>query len=224
MPPLKRTHSRRAVLVVDHDTEHRTLVAGLLRRAGYPAVEAASGQEALEEVQLERPRLVVLDLDLPDASGYEIYRELRDTFGDSLPIVVLSARGADDPDHEVAALLLGADDYVAKPFVPDVLLARVRRLAGRGDLAGGVDEELTPREREVLNLLVEGRQEPDIARELFISTKTVAKHIEHILLKLDVHSRAQAVAVAARQGVGQPGHGGVEGTPDQVQADSQVDR
>jgi DNA-binding NarL/FixJ family response regulator len=200
MAPSKRPRSPRSVLVVDHDPEARSHIAWLLRRAGYPVVEAASGHEALEEVQLGRPRLVLLDADLSDASGYEIYRELRDRFGESMPIVFLSAHGANDPNMEVAALLLGADDWIAKPFVPDVLLARVRRLAGRTEGSQGLEGELTPRELEVLNLLVEGRSEADIAATLYISTKTVAKHIEHILVKLDVHSRAQAVAVAARPG------------------------
>jgi DNA-binding NarL/FixJ family response regulator len=204
MPPSKRSRSPRSVLVVDHTPEARSHIAWLLRRAGYPAVEAANGREALEEAQLERPRLVVLDVDLPDASSYEIYRELRDRFGVSVPFVFLSAEDGVDPNLEVAALLLGADDWVAKPFVPDVLLARIRRLAGRTEMARGLEGELTQRELEVLNLLVEGRREADIARELYISTKTVSKHIEHILVKLDVHSRAQAVAMAARPGAIRP--------------------
>jgi DNA-binding NarL/FixJ family response regulator len=200
IPPSKRSRSSRSVLVVDVDSDARSQIAWLVRRAGYPAIEAASGRAALEETRLERPRLVVLDMDLPDASSYEIYRELRDTFGESVPILFVSADRADDPNREVAALLLGVDDWVAKPFVPDVLLARLRRLAGRADAATGIEGELTPRELEVLNLLVEGLREADIASRLYISTKTVAKHIEHILVKLDVHSRAQAVALAARPG------------------------
>lgn len=199
MAPYEQPAPESFVLVVDADSESRSRVIELLRRAGYPAAVAASGQQALEEVQRKRPALVILDVDLPDSSGYEIYRELRDKFGESLKIMVVSTRRGHDSNDEVVALLLGADDYVAKPFVPDVLLARLRRLARSSPAMSATDGfELTPRELEVMNLLADGRQEAEIASDLYISRKTVAKHIEHILAKLGVHSRAQAVALAAR--------------------------
>jgi DNA-binding NarL/FixJ family response regulator len=99
----------------------------------------------------------------------------------------------------VAGLLLGADDYLPKPVRFDHLLARVRRLVGHAPpIAASVAARLTPREQEVLGLLAEGLEQDAIANRLVITPKTVAKHIERILSKLDVHSRAQAVVLALR--------------------------
>jgi DNA-binding NarL/FixJ family response regulator len=190
-----------SVLIVDENQGDVGSIAGLLRRAGYWVVEAETGQVAVEIARVEPPDLALLGVTLPDGSGFEIFRELRDVCGLSLRVVFLSTRPA-DPRDEVAALLLGADDYVTKPFVPDVLLARIRRLAYPVTSSPSKAPELTPREREVLKLLVEGRRETEIARDLYITPKTVAKHIEHILGKLGVHSRAQAVAFAARRDLG----------------------
>jgi DNA-binding NarL/FixJ family response regulator len=125
-------------------------------------------------------------------------RELRDRFGD-LPVVIVSGERTESFDR-VAGLLLGAADYIVKPFDPDELVARVRRLVVR-DRPRPSATTLTGRERDVLRLLADGLDQRRIAAELFLSPKTVATHIQHILAKLGVHSRAQAVAVAHRDGL-----------------------
>ena len=109
----------------------------------------------------------------------------------------------------MAGLLIGADDYLVKPFDPDELLARVRRLTSRrsrrdfprasnGGTRGFLG--LTTREAQVLELLVEGLNQEEIAVRLVISPKTVGTHIQRVLSKLGVRSRTQAVALAAREG------------------------
>jgi DNA-binding NarL/FixJ family response regulator len=128
-------------------------------------------------------------------SGYEICRDLRELHGAGLPIIFVSGKRAESYDR-VAGLLIGADDYLAKPFAPDELLARVRALLRRTDSSD--HSSLTRRELEVLRLLTHGRMQGEIAERLMISPKTVSAHIEHIHAKLGVSSRAQAVAVAFR--------------------------
>ena len=189
-----------SVLIADEDQAALATIAGLLRRAGYSVTAADNAQAAVEAARSAPPDLALLGVSLPGGSGFEIFRELKDVCGRTLRVVFLSD-GRADPNDEVAALLLGADDYVNKPFVPDVLLARVRRLVDPATAPVPVRPDLTPRELEVLTLLVEGQRELEIARDLYIAPKTVSKHIEHILRKLGVHSRAQAVAVAIRRGI-----------------------
>jgi two-component system, OmpR family, KDP operon response regulator KdpE len=110
------------VLVVDDEPQIRTLLQATLNRAGYTVVEAASGREALNAKSIDKPDLVLLDLGLPDRDGLELVTLLRAEPRSAL--IVISAR--DQTDQKVAALDLGADDYVTKPFDTEELLARVR--------------------------------------------------------------------------------------------------
>jgi two-component system nitrate/nitrite response regulator NarL len=200
------------VLVADGDKQSRALIAELLERIGSRPYEAASGPEALALAEKLQPALAILDVALPGTSGYEVCHELRSRFGDSVCLVLVSSERG-EPLDRVAGLLIGADDYIVKPFHPDELLVRVRALLRRRDghhrtRRGEAREdgdsplpELTRREREVLGLLAQGRSQGEIALELVISPKTVATHIQRVLAKLGVHSRAQAVAVAHKEGL-----------------------
>jgi DNA-binding NarL/FixJ family response regulator len=184
------------ILVVDGDPESRASLSKSLQSAGFSTRELEAGEQVRELVEKERPLAVLLEVRLPGASGYEICRQLRDQFGEGLPIIFVSGEKTDELDR-IAGLLMGADDYLTKPVLPDALLCRVRRLTARVQVSPSA--ELTEREREVLSLLVAGHPRAEIARRLGISHKTAAKHIEHILSKLDVHSEAQAVAIAFRE-------------------------
>jgi DNA-binding NarL/FixJ family response regulator len=188
------------VLIVDDDGDYRSRTAALLCGAGFEVVESRSGEEALETARGRQPALVVLEVRLPGVSGYEVCRQLRDEFGNGLAIIFASGVRTESFDR-VAGLLVGADDYLVKPFTPDELLARVRALVRRAT-AKQRDEQLnaglTERELEVLQLLAEGLAQAEIAERLVISARTVGHHIERILGKLGVHSRAQAVSVAYR--------------------------
>ena len=196
------------ILVADGDAACRSLIVALLRRVGHKTREAATGQEVLNLVESSRPALVLIDVELPGISGYETCRELRDRFGEEIPVVFVSETRVEAIDR-IAGLLIGADDYIVKPFEPDELLGRVRLLLRRhngnparpekGD-AVSIDT-LTARERQVLTLLSQGRSQREIAQEFFISPKTVATHIQRVLMKLNVHSRAQAVAFAHLHGL-----------------------
>jgi two-component system nitrate/nitrite response regulator NarL len=187
------------VLVVDDDSDLRRRIASVLARAGFATSEAATGEEALDSARREPPALVVLDVCLPGICGYEVFRELRDEFGDGLPVVFVSGARTQSYDR-VAGLLLGADDYLVKPFALDELLLRVRRLVHRSRPARtALASRLTSREQEVFGLLAEGLGHAQIASRLYISRKTVGSHVEHIFRKLGVHSRAEAVALASQE-------------------------
>jgi DNA-binding NarL/FixJ family response regulator len=197
----------RLILVVDRNAGTRSRVAGLLERMGYETHQAQNGREALEAARQAQPALVLLEINLTEVSGYEVCRELRDRFGDEIAIIFLSGDRT-EPYDRVAGLLLGADDYIVKPFDEGELLARVRSALrhsavppSNGSRGDPTAEALTTREREVLKLLARGRIQAEIAQELFISPKTVAGHIQRVLTKLGVHSRAQAVALAHEQGL-----------------------
>jgi DNA-binding NarL/FixJ family response regulator len=186
------------VLIADEDEASRAGLARLLQGNGFNVVQVASGEEALQAVRETRPSIALLEVPLGQLSGYEVCRTLRSELGDALPIVFVSGSRTESYDR-VAGLLLGADDYIVKPYAPDELLTRVRNLVRRArPLAPAVVTGLTRREREVLRLLVEGLRSEEIAGRLFISRKTVGTHIEHILRKLGVRSQAQAVALAYR--------------------------
>lgn len=188
------------VVLVDSDEEYRGWLSGLLGRAGYESREMASGEEALEAARTERPALVVLEVSLPDTSGYTICRQLRDEFGADLPIVFISADRTESFDR-MAGLLIGADEYLAKPCAPDEFIWRVQRLIGLAAPARRpepAESDLTPRELEILGLLARGLSQKQIAAQLYLSPKTVSSHVERIYEKLDVHSRTQAINVARR--------------------------
>ena len=199
---------RQNVLVVDDDQRFRLFACTTIERAGFATFEAADADEALVEAQRTPPHLVLLDVRLPHVSGYELYRELRDRLGDAVPIIFVSGDRIEAYDR-VAGLLLGAEDYLVKPFDPDELVARVRRSLrsrtnGHTPHAEPADyplADLTDREREVLSLVAQGRSTRQIGHELVISPRTVGTHIQHILAKLGVENRTQAAAVAYRAGL-----------------------
>lgn len=185
------------VLVVDDDECFRTLVVEILAGGGFRSVQAGTAEEGLRQVRDDHPDLVLLDVNLPDTSGYEVCRRLQED-DPGLPVIFLSGERTESFDR-VAGLLIGADDYMIKPFAPDELLARISSVLKRGAHGPSLRmSKLTHRELQVLQLLAVGRSQLEIAHELVISSKTVGTHIEHILGKLGVHSRSQAIALAYR--------------------------
>ncbi|GIK42052.1 MAG: DNA-binding response regulator [Chloroflexota bacterium] len=167
------------ILVVDDDKQIVRLVQSYLERASYQVLTAYDGETALHTVRRERPDLVVLDLMLPNRDGWEVTRTIRSDPGlASLPIIMLTAR-VEDTD-KIVGLELGADDYIAKPFNPHEVVARVRAVLRRvtgapaasriiqvGGLRMDADRhevtldgsplELTPTEFDLLKVLMEQR-------------------------------------------------------------------
>jgi DNA-binding response OmpR family regulator len=118
------------ILVVDDDLELLGLIGFALRQAGYLAITAAQGGEALELFEREQPDLVILDVNLPVLNGFEICRRIRAEA--TTPIMMLTARSSEE--DQVQGLDGGADDYLTKPFSPRTLLARVRALLRRAEI------------------------------------------------------------------------------------------
>jgi DNA-binding NarL/FixJ family response regulator len=192
----ERAWGRRTILIADGDRAFRRSATRALAAAGFQVREAACGREALDAAVEGDVALVVLEVHLQNVNGYEVCRRLRDLRGEALPILFVS-RDRTEASDRIAGILLGADDYLAKPVAPDELVARVRRhLQRAAALAPKPTAGLAARETEVLTLLTRGLGPVEIGDELSISPKTVATHVEHIYSKLSVHTRAQAVAKA----------------------------
>ncbi len=215
---------RGTIVVVDDETNIADLVELYLSRDGYRVVKAASGQGALDAIEAHRPRLVVLDVGLPDIDGLEVCRRLRRT--SAIPVIFLTAR--DGEIDRVLGLELGADDYMTKPFSPAELVARVKAVLRRTDGAatteviqvgtvaidvgrrevrvGDAVVEFTTKEFELLRFLAE---RPGLALsrqqildgvwgyDWFGDARTVDVHIAQVRKKV-----ADAVPIKTVRGVG----------------------
>jgi DNA-binding NarL/FixJ family response regulator len=205
------TGRRAALLVVDDDHGFSEFITALCETAGLDVLPAADAGSAMSMARQRQIDAAVLDVELPGVSGYELCRMLRDECGPELPVIFVSGART-DPIDRAAGILVGGDDYLVKPVDPDELLARVRRLLERaGSWGKPATSDLSEREVEVLQLVAEGWPPADVASKLVISPKTVSSHVQRILTKLGVHTRAQAVAVAYEAGlirVSRNGHNG----------------
>ncbi|GGS75068.1 DNA-binding response regulator [Streptomyces tanashiensis] len=211
----------RVLIVDDHPLFREGLRAALESSGGAVVVaEATTGGEVPESVDRHQPDVVIMDLSLPDISGIEATRRLTEDHS-GLPVLILTM--SDDDASLLAALQAGARGYVVKGAGSDEVLHALRTVAAGGAVIGSEiaarlspllsgsrqrDAEqlfpaLTSREVEVLELIARGHDNRRIARELVLSEKTVRNHITHVFEKLQVTSRAEAVARARDAGLGE---------------------
>jgi len=196
------TDATPTVFVVDDDAAVRNSLRELLTSVSLPVETFASGKDFLDSFQPERPGCLVLDVRLRDENGLDLQDELarRDV---SLPIIVLTGHG--DVPSSVRALKAGAFDFLQKPPPPAVLLERIHAAiendraarcaaSSRSDALQNL-ASLTPRERDVMSLLVAGATSKEVASDLGISVRTVEGHRRRVLSKLNVTSAAQLVRV-----------------------------
>jgi DNA-binding NarL/FixJ family response regulator len=169
---------------------------------------AATGGEALERYFELRPDVALVDLQLPDMSGFDLIKKIRDKAPNARIIVLSSHEGDVDIQR---ALESGAQGYVAKGIVRGELLETIRSVhAGKRRLPAAVaqklaehmaDETISPRELDVLSLMAAGKRNKEIAGELSIAEDTVKMHVRNILSKLQVNDRTEAVTSALRRGI-----------------------
>ena len=185
--------------------------------------EAADGQEAIDAVVLHRPTVALMDIQMPKLDGLEATRRILGRPDNRTKVLILTTFERDDYVFE--ALRIGASGFLLKTAPPEELITAVRVVA-RGEallspsVTRRVIEEfarqshpsrrsgdlarLTPREREVLELLAEGRSNAEIGEGLFVSETTVKTHISNLLAKLGLRDRVQAVIFAYQQGLTRP--------------------
>jgi FixJ family two-component response regulator len=189
------------VFVVDDNAAVRKSLRALMESAGLAVETYASSEEFLEAYDSERPGCLVLDVRLrAGASGLDLQDELRRRDA-VLPIIVLTGHG--NVPTSVRALKAGAVDFLQKPVPPKVLVERIRAAIEADRRARDVAMEhddmkarvarLTPREHQVMNLLVKGKTSKEIADALRLSVRTVEAHRRTVLRKMDVSSAAQLV-------------------------------
>ncbi len=204
------------VLLVDDHPIVRTGIRNLLERAAEISVvgEAGDGFEALKLVEELSPDVVLLDMEMPGMNGSEVAIHLKQV-GSQVKILALSAH--DDKQYILELLANGASGYLTKEEVPEAIIEAVRGVA-RGEqgwvsrkiaakMTIWLSEEspvdhmgLTPREVQVLKMVVAGKTNQEIGLELGISEKTVEKHLEGVFSKLGVASRVEAAVHAVREG------------------------
>ena len=208
------------VLIIDDHALFRAGLKELLENRSIEVVgEAANGEEGIKFVKDLTPDIILLDLRMPDMTGLEVLKTLRDDKV-TIPVVILTT--SNEESDLIKALHSGAQGYLLKDTEPDELVGALRDIEkGKNVVARDLTDalarmvqgetpieddkgpfsELTPREREILCLLADGQSNKLIARNLGISDGTVKLHVKAILRKLGIHSRVEAAVIAVEQGL-----------------------
>ncbi len=183
------------IFVVDDDAGVRQSLEMLMRAIGHHAESYTSAEEFIKHYSSDRPGCLILDLRMPGMSGLELQEELSER-GSVLPVIFITAHG--DVPTAVDAVKGGAIDFIQKPFRDEDLIEKIKhalhqnasalkRNAKLGDVAGRI-EALTPRELEVMDIVVEGKTNKAIAAELGLSERTIEIHRARVMRKMKADS------------------------------------
>lgn len=214
---------RTRVMIVEDHTIVRQGLRLLLERNDQVVIvgEASNGQEAIELASALEPEVILMDIRLPDVDGLEVTRRIK---ADHPDIAVIMLTMHDNEEYVVGAVRAGAAGYVLKDISPKELVSAIQTVrqggtiiepgllrktlgslassgAARADRLVEEIEALTPREQEVLGLLVEGMTNREMGQALYISEETVKNHVSAIIQKLRASDRTQAAVIALRQGL-----------------------
>jgi len=221
--------SQRTVLLVDDEPNLRNAVKAYLEDNNFVVLTASNAQEAWQILQKSMPDLVISDIMMPQVNGYEFLQKLRqDTRFTNMPLIFLTARGM--TSDRIAGYKAGCDAYLPKPFDPDELVAIAENLISRRstylaedqqDLAGQIAEikallkqrpainttpppihiEFTPREKSVLELVVAGLMNKEIAKQQGTTIRNVEKYVSRLFTKTGTSSRTELVRYALQHGL-----------------------
>jgi RNA polymerase sigma factor (sigma-70 family) len=197
------------VHVVDDDASFRTAIERRLKKAGYEVATYASAQHLLDRLPDENgPGCILLDVRIPGLSGPELQVRLSE-LGSTLPIVFLT--GYPDVPTTVRTIKAGAEDVLIKPVSSDDLLHAIERAIANHEATRGLKSKLdivrahiatlTPREREVFELVIRGKTNKEIANALGATERTIKAHRHRVMEKMQVQSLAELVSLAERVGV-----------------------
>jgi len=199
----KRTTDAFTVFVVDDDADVRESMTWLLGFAGIDVETYPSAEAFLEANDPSKRGCIVIDMCMPGFGGLDLQKQLASR-GDDRPVIMITAFG--DVSGAVGALKAGATDFIEKPFSDDAILESIRRAldvdrgtqdarSKRGKVSSLL-ARLSPRERQVMELVVAGKPNKIVAAELGLSTKTVEAHRAHVMEKLEVESLAELVRLS----------------------------
>jgi FixJ family two-component response regulator len=197
------------VHVVDDDASFRTAIERRLKKAGYEVATYASAQHLLDRLPDESEfGCILLDVRIPGLSGPELQGRLS-KLGSTLPIVFLT--GHPDVPTTVRTIRAGAEDFLTKPVSSDLLLRAIERaiahhevtrsLKSKLDMVRGHIRKLTPREREVFELVIRGQTNKQVGNALGATERTIKAHRHRVMEKMQVRSLAELVSLAERVGV-----------------------
>lgn len=204
------------VLIDDHSLVRAGIREFLSRSPDIKVLaEAATGEEAKELIERLQPTLILIDIELPDINGIDIARWVREKFK-AIKIIILSCH--DDDEYVLSALQAGANGYVLKNTSPQKLIDAIKSVNNNqssldpsiatkvmslatGNFFPPLEEQLSPRELQILNLVALGKTNKEIGKELFISSRTVQGHLSKIFVKLNVETRTEAVVKSASTGL-----------------------
>ena len=197
------------VHIVDDDASFRTAMERRLKHAGYEVATYASAQHLLDDLPSESVRsCLLLDVRIPELSGPELQERMSE-LGSTLPIIFLT--GHPDIPATVRAIKAGADDFLIKPVSSDDLLKAIERAIARHEVTRGLKSKLdvvrahvaalTPRERQVFDLVIRGDTNKHVARALGCTERTIKAHRHRVMEKMKVRSLPELVSLAERVGI-----------------------
>ncbi|MGB3532092.1 MAG: response regulator transcription factor [Microcoleaceae cyanobacterium] len=210
------------ILVVDDDLGTRLSIGDYLEMSGYTAITAKDGREALQRVDEYKPHLIVTDIVMPEMNGYQLIRQVRTRPAFRLlPVIFLTARTS--VEERIKGYQIGCDNYLPKPFELEELGVVIRALLERSqlieaewrsrlestphqaseypsaqttDAVHSVEIELTSREKQVLEQIIEGLSNAQIGQRLHLSPRTIEKYVSSLLRKTQTNNRAELVRFA----------------------------